>query len=93
MGWQKDKGTVILLVGNKADKVAEREVGAEEALLLAGQLNIPFLETSVKLGDNVQEAFLQVAEVVHRSPHLLERAKAKKGEEEGPVQHKGGCCL
>lgn len=43
----------MLLVGNKIDKVNERVVATADGLALAKQHDIPYIETSVKLGDNV----------------------------------------
>lgn len=44
---------------------------------------MPYLETSVKLGDNVQEAFLQVAQVINKCPSLLEKSKSNQSKENG----------
>jgi hypothetical protein len=43
----------VLLVGNKIDKIKERVIDFDDALALATKNNIPYLETSVKVGDNV----------------------------------------
>ncbi len=51
--WHLQKGAVVLLVGNKVDKVQERVIDFDSALRLASEHNVPYLETSVKLGDNV----------------------------------------
>ncbi|XP_055707786.1 ras-related protein Rab-37 isoform X2 [Phlebotomus papatasi] len=52
---------VIMLLGNKADCGAEREVKKEEGERLAREYNVGFLETSAKTGLNVDLAFLAVA--------------------------------
>uniref|UniRef100_A0A914YA69 Uncharacterized protein n=1 Tax=Panagrolaimus superbus TaxID=310955 RepID=A0A914YA69_9BILA len=51
----------ITLVGNKIDLSAQRKVKADEARQLASSYNIPYLETSAKTGQNVQEAFHDLA--------------------------------
>ncbi|KAM7537476.1 hypothetical protein Aperf_G00000076248 [Anoplocephala perfoliata] len=62
----------IVLVGNKSDLAAEhREVNEEEARQFAKDNNVhDFIETSAKLGENIQEAFYSAARTA------LERAKA-----------------
>ena len=54
-------GTCKLLVGNKSDR-EDRAVTSEAAREYAEQLNIPFLETSAKNADNVEKAFLTMAQ-------------------------------
>lgn len=49
----------IVLVGNKVDLV--RQVSEEEGKKLAGEFNVPYLETSAKTGQNVDEAFRKLA--------------------------------
>lgn len=46
---------LFVLVGQKSD--SDRAVSREEAEKLAGQLGVPYLETSAKTGQNVREAF------------------------------------
>ncbi|VDD75689.1 unnamed protein product [Mesocestoides corti] len=62
----------IILVGNKSDLAAEhREVNEEEARQFAKENGVhDFMETSAKLGDNIQEAFYAAARTA------LDRAKA-----------------
>jgi len=47
-----------LLVGNKCDLVSQKVVDVHTAKEFADQLNIPFLETSAKSAQNVEEAFV-----------------------------------
>ena len=51
----------ITLIGNKIDLAAQRKVKTDEARQLASAYNIPYLETSAKTGQNVQEAFNDLA--------------------------------
>jgi len=52
---------VILLVGNKKDLEAEREVTFMESSRFAMENDIMFMETSALTGENVEEAFLKNA--------------------------------
>mmetsp|Transcript_1658 Transcript_1658/g.2375 ORF Transcript_1658/g.2375 Transcript_1658/m.2375 type:complete len:209 (-) Transcript_1658:51-677(-) len=53
-----EPSTIKLLVGNKADlPESQRQVSAEEAKKFAQKHNIPWIETSAKIGTNVTEAF------------------------------------
>ncbi|GFO30185.1 ras-related protein rab-4b [Plakobranchus ocellatus] len=52
---------VIVLVGNKKDLEAEREVTFMEASRFAQENELMFLETSALTGENVEETFLKCA--------------------------------
>ncbi|TKA23102.1 Protein ras-2 [Friedmanniomyces endolithicus] len=49
-----------MLVGNKCDRVTEREVSTQEGSALAKQLNCDFVEASAKACVNVEKAFYDV---------------------------------
>lgn len=49
------------MIGNKIDLAANRKVKTDEARQLALAYNIPYLETSAKTGQNVHEAFNDLA--------------------------------
>ncbi|OQS00286.1 Rab1 family GTPase [Thraustotheca clavata] len=55
------EGTCKLLVGNKSDITSRKVVSYETAKAFADSLAIPFLETSAKNAQNVEEAFLTMA--------------------------------
>ncbi|KAJ0000002.1 hypothetical protein NQD34_011844 [Periophthalmus magnuspinnatus] len=59
---------VFVLVGHKGDleENGERAVSRDEAEKLAGQLGMPYVETSAKTGQNVREAFEMVARRVYQ---------------------------
>ncbi|CAD8126589.1 unnamed protein product [Paramecium sonneborni] len=52
----------LVLVGNKADMSAERQVTMEEGQKLSQQYNIPFFETSAKSNMNINESFHNLAQ-------------------------------
>lgn len=52
---------VIVLVGNKKDLDADREVTFMEASRFAQENELMFLETSARTGENVEEVFLKCA--------------------------------
>ncbi|MFX1252469.1 MAG: CHAT domain-containing protein [Promethearchaeota archaeon] len=47
----------VILVGNKIDLAEARQVTPEMAEAVARELNIPYIETSAKTGENVSESF------------------------------------
>lgn len=50
----------VMLVGNKCDRVTEREVSTQEGSALAKELNCDFVEASAKNCVNVEKAFYDV---------------------------------
>ncbi len=54
-----DKDIVIMLVGNKLDLKASREVATEDAKRFAQKNNLLYIETSALDGENIQLAFQQ----------------------------------
>jgi len=71
---------VIVLVGNKTDQEAKREVTYDEGQNFALQNNLLFYETSAKNNYNVEETFYKSAE------GILDRLE--KGELD-PTEHQG----
>ena len=69
-GWLRDAREysspelVVIVVGNKSDMAAERQVTTEEGARFAAENNLVFLETSAKTAANVEEAFVSVASSV-----------------------------
>jgi small GTP-binding protein len=61
----------ILLVGNKIDKLNERVVITEEGTALADKFGVPFIETSAKTGENIEDAFLKL------NTNIYNKEKAK----------------
>lgn len=57
----KDSETMpIILVGNKADKINEREVSKEEGIACARKMGCEFVETSAKTRMNVEAAYFNL---------------------------------
>lgn len=53
-----------MLVGNKCDKVTEREVTREEGYATAKRLACDFIETSAKTCVNVERSFYSVVKAI-----------------------------
>ena len=58
---ERGNDAVIVLVGNKIDKIEERAVTQEEAQTKAKSFEAFYIETSAKTGDNVKQLFKQIA--------------------------------
>ncbi|KAH8584694.1 Rab2 GTPase [Cryptosporidium sp. chipmunk genotype I] len=56
----------IILVGNKSD-LDRREVTTEEGVEFAEQNGLLFIETSAKTSNNVEEAFMKIAEKIYKN--------------------------
>lgn len=57
--------TVMMLVGNKNDMEARREVPHDEAAAYAKQHGLIFIETSARTACNVKEAFTRIATQIY----------------------------
>lgn len=55
-----------MLIGNKSDLEGQRQVSREEAERFAQEHDLFFLETSAKLADNIEEAFVKTAEEIQK---------------------------
>ena len=61
----KDENFPILLLGNKCDLEAEREVTKEEGIHLANELKLKFYETSNKDNINIEKAITELIEMIY----------------------------
>lgn len=59
----------VMLVGNKCDRVTEREVSTQEGSALAKELGCDFVEASAKNCVNVEKAFYEVVRQLRRQRH------------------------
>jgi len=53
----KNPDTLIILIGNKIDKIKDRQEIKSKAFKLAEQYNLPFFETSAITGEGIDELF------------------------------------
>ncbi len=63
----KPKLPYFLLVGNKSDKQTERVVSTSDAMRFASVYNLKYIETSAKLGKNIEEVFIQLTRTVYEA--------------------------
>merc|ERR1711983_273420 len=56
---------VIMLIGNKSDLEARRDVKREEGEAFAKEHGLVFMETSAKTAHNVEEAFINTARKIY----------------------------
>ncbi|KAJ3342167.1 hypothetical protein HDU83_006202 [Entophlyctis luteolus] len=68
----------MILIGNKCDRQAEREVSREEGASLAQRLQCDFIETSAKTRLNVERAFYNVIRALRRQQELETRIRSSK---------------
>jgi small GTP-binding protein len=84
----------VLLVGNKCDLAAERQVGQEMVKEFADRNRLESLEVCAATGDGIQEAFARLAlEVYNRG---CASSASPRGTEippsRSPTPKEGGCC-
>lgn len=72
-----------MLVGNKADRVTEREVSTQEGHALARELGCDFVEASAKNCINVEKAFYDVVRLLRRQRQASLRAAPAAGRTTG----------
>ena len=58
-----------MLVGNKSDRVTDREVSTQEGSALAKDMGCDFVEASAKSCINVEKAFYEVVRALRRQRH------------------------
>jgi small GTP-binding protein len=61
------RDATLLLVGNKLDRTAEREVSRDDAVALARKNQIEYVETSAKTGEGVLLAFQTLSKLVMKT--------------------------
>jgi GTPase KRas protein len=78
----------LMLVGNKCDKVTERDVHREEGYAMAKRLGCDFIETSAKTCVNVERSFYQVVKTIR-----AQREGLRAGTKSKPKKDKKSKCL
>lgn len=73
----------IMLVGNKSDRVTEREVSTQEGHALARELGCEFVEASAKNCVNVERAFYDVVRILRRQRQAAARRNTGPGTSDG----------
>ncbi|RDL38017.1 putative RAS-2 protein [Venustampulla echinocandica] len=73
----------IMLVGNKSDRVTEREVSTQEGHALARDLGCEFVEASAKNYINVEKAFYDVVRQLRRQRQVQSNARSREGTGRG----------
>ncbi|XP_074833545.1 ras-related protein Rab-44 [Carettochelys insculpta] len=82
-------GVVVLLLGNKTDCAAERQVSTEEGERLAKECELLFYECSAASGRNVSESMIGLARYLKAHE---DRLKTVVVEIPAPPKKKRGCC-
>jgi len=80
----------IMLVGNKSDRVTEREVSTQEGHALARELGCEFVEASAKNCINVEKAFYDVVRILRRQRQQASRPQPPQGGRSRPQGGDGG---
>ena len=81
-----------MLIGNKSDLDAKREVKAEEGLAFAQEHGLVFMETSAKTAANVEEAFINTAKEIYKKIQdgVFDITNEANGIKLGPQHQTGG---
>ncbi|KAI1176602.1 ras family protein [Nemania sp. FL0916] len=73
----------IMLVGNKSDRITEREVSTQEGHALARELGCEFVEASAKNCINVEKAFYDVVRILRRQREAASRPQPPRRPQNG----------
>ena len=80
----------VMLVGNKCDRVTEREVSTQEGAALARELSCEFVEASAKNCVNVEKAFYDVVRQLRRQRHSSTGGRSGDRKKDSGRSHTGG---
>ncbi len=61
---ERGQNVIVVLVGNKTDLEEERQVAAPEAEAKAHELDVMWMETSAKTGNNIKGLFRKIAQAL-----------------------------
>jgi GTPase KRas protein len=79
----------IMLVGNKSDRVTEREVSTQEGHAMARDLGCEFVEASAKNCVNVERAFYDVVRILRRQRQIIAKRTQGPGINDGNEPQSG----
>lgn len=65
LSMQGEEGIQMVIVGNKSDLEYKRDLPDSTALEYAKLIHAPHYHTSARTGDNVEEAFLKLADMIY----------------------------
>lgn len=71
----------VMLVGNKSDKIMDREVSSQEGAALARELGCDFVEASAKGCVNVEKAFYDVVRSLRRQRQQSKHASGGRASD------------
>lgn len=74
-----------LLVGNKADLTSRRTVEKKSAETMARALEMPYIETSAKLSENVEAAFIAMAREIKKQFNDYPEAEVTTRDIDGSI--------
>ncbi|KAL9098745.1 MAG: hypothetical protein Q9163_005650, partial [Psora crenata] len=85
MSFPSQGGAPVMLVGNKSDRVTDREVSTQEGSALAKEMGCQFVEASAKSCINVEKAFYDVVRSLRsqRQDSQLVRSTTNHGRSGG----------
>ena len=87
------QNVIVYLVGNKIDvKEEDRCVKTEDGKKIAEEFNLPFFESSAKIGININEIFEQIVEKIDEVYSQLEPQKTTKKNKLYKGKVKRGWC-
>jgi GTPase KRas protein len=75
---------ILALVGNKADKLYEREVSKAEGEALARQFGCEFVEVSAKTGQKVEWAFMSILRALRQEQEQMTKPEPGLGHASDP---------
>jgi len=70
----------LMLIGNKADLEYQREVSDYDIIKLQEQFDLPYIETSAKSELNIDTAFSELVQRVHKHKRFIHCTKCLEGD-------------
>jgi len=82
----------VIIIGNKCDMEAQREVSYDKALALASKLGRQYVETSAFAGTGVKEAFQMIIDQILENRTSLDVKTQRVGLATPPPEPSKDCC-